>query len=204
MSLVELAESFGTPDCQVANPVCDRCQGTGRFKKFGKCFRCDGTGALVAPAVKQEAYEQAHFADIEVIRTGAAHNAFCADLIRKLGEYGSLSPRQLEAGVNAARRVQADRQASNSRHVGTIGARIDLTLTLVRRIYLENDGRFFNAPDRYIFICNDADGNRVLYFGAALCGAFDTDNRARVRATVKEHGERDGIAQTIIQRPKAL
>jgi hypothetical protein len=181
---------------------CDRCNGTGRFKRYGKCFNCDGTGRIAPPAQRAAVFATGHAEDIAAIRAGAASNAFCADLLAKLEQYGSLSPRQLEAGVKAAQRVQADRATSNSRHLGTVGQRCEFTLTTVRQILLPPKG-IYNEPDRYVFLCNTPEGDRVVYFGAAECMPRGEET-LRVRATVKDHTERDGVKQTLINRPKAL
>ena len=52
----------------------------------------------------------------------------------------------------------------------------------------------------YIHICEDAQANVIIYKGKAdfpLKG-----ETATIVATVKEHGLREGVKQTIIQRPK--
>ena len=53
----------------------------------------------------------------------------------------------------------------------------------------------------YINICKDADGNVVVYKGS---NRFEEGETVRVKATVKSHEERDGVAQTLIARPKAM
>lgn len=56
----------------------------------------------------------------------------------------------------------------------------------------------------YLWLCDDANGNRVCYFGSAFGSMPEEGETATVKAAVKAHGERDGVAQTIIQRPKLI
>ena len=59
----------------------------------------------------------------------------------------------------------------------------------------------------WVFVTEDSDGNVVVYKGSGHLynadgqGATKGDKVA-VKATIKEHGERDGVKQTIIARPK--
>jgi hypothetical protein len=50
----------------------------------------------------------------------------------------------------------------------------------------------------YINICRDADGNVVIYKGTQNWGK---GTEVACMATVKDHAVRDGVKQTIIQRP---
>jgi hypothetical protein len=83
-------------------------------------------------------------------------------------------------------------------HLGTVGQKVTLTLTTVHIVVLDG---IYGA--NYIHICEDADQNVVIYKGKS----FDfpaKGHTATVTATVKEHGVRDGVKQTVIQRPKVL
>jgi hypothetical protein len=51
----------------------------------------------------------------------------------------------------------------------------------------------------YLHIMNDAQGNVVIYKGTKILGG--KTETLTVKATVKEHGERDGVKQTKIARP---
>jgi hypothetical protein len=193
------------PDFQVMNPdanLCGRCEGSGRYGRHGKCFACNGTGTRAVVRQAVETFEREHADAVGTIRGAAERNAFCRDLVEKLGQYGSLSPRQLDAGVGAARRAVADAAASaNSRHVGELGERRVFDLTLVRLIELPPDERFYPARERWVCLFNDAAGNRIVYFGATGLFRMEAGDTVRIKATVKAHSDRDGVAQTIINRP---
>ena len=46
----------------------------------------------------------------------------------------------------------------------------------------------------------DADGNVVVYKGSTTVG--EKGETVTLKATIKDHGEREGVNQTIIARPK--
>lgn len=138
-------------------------------------------------------------------------NGGFTDLLRKLAEdlieCGGLSDKQTEIVRNAlARQAQfvADRKekfaaqnaalAATVQHIGTVGERRVFELTVQWVKYFEGT---FGAT--YIHGLKDADGNIVIYKGSKCLGQKDA--AVKVKATIKEHGERDGVKQTIITRP---
>jgi hypothetical protein len=131
------------------------------------------------------------------------------DFMGKMAEsfytWGKLSPKQCEAilkGIDAraARRAEwADKKAAidaKRDFVGTVGEKITLTLKVVHIVVL--DGSFGTV---YINICEDENNNTIIYKGNAK-GFPEKDETATITATVKEHGVRNGVKQTVIQRPK--
>jgi hypothetical protein len=141
------------------------------------------------------------------------------DFMGKMAEsfytYGKLSLKQSEAvlkGIDAraARRAEwADKKAAidaKREHIGTVGEKITLTLTVAHVVIL--DGAFGTT---FIYIMEDADKNVVIYKGTSTAVLFKPEGIARgkgdtltIIATIKEHGVREGVKQTIIQRPKAV
>ena len=131
------------------------------------------------------------------------------DFMGKMAEsfytYGKLSPKQCEAilkGIDAraARRAEwADKKAAidaKREHIGTVGEKITLTLKVVHVVMF--DSAFGTV---YINICEDDNNNTIIYKGKAK-GFPEKGETATVIATIKEHGVREGVKQTIIQRPK--
>jgi hypothetical protein len=121
--------------------------------------------------------------------------------------FGKLSPKQCEAilkGIDAraARRAEwADKKAAvdaTRQHIGTVGEKITITIKVVHVVEL--DGGF--GPS-YINICEDADNNTIIYKGNAK-GFPEKGETATIIATVKDHGVRNGVKQTVIQRPKVI
>jgi hypothetical protein len=140
---------------------------------------------------------------------------FVGSLASAFDTYGKLT----EGQVNAVRKCIAQRQArraewadkqaalnANRQHLGAVGEKISLTLTIKRIVYIDG----FRGNSSYIYICEDAAHNVVIYKGNAECFTYGADGEfskqddvLSIIATVKEHGVRDGVKQTIIQRPKA-
>ena len=134
------------------------------------------------------------------------NEGFMGSMAQALDTFGKLTPKQSEAvlkGIDARAAKKAEwaseRAALNANrtHIGTVGQKITVTLTTVHIVIL--DGMY---GTNYIFICEDADKNTIIYKGKSD-SMPNKGETATVVATVKEHGVRDGVKQTIIQRPKA-
>jgi hypothetical protein len=117
-------------------------------------------------------------------------------------EWGGLTVAQNRAVMGMIARAEARvagfaakraAEAAASGWIGTVGERRDFTLTI--RTVMELDGQYGIS---YLHIMKDADGNVVVYKGTKCLG--ERDDRVTVKATVKEHGERDGVKQTKIAR----
>jgi uncharacterized protein YfbU (UPF0304 family) len=130
---------------------------------------------------------------------------FMGSMASALDSYGKLTPKQSEAvlkGIDAraARKAEWDDKKAaidaTRAFVGTVGEKITLTLKVVHIVEL--DGSFGTI---YINICEDADNNTIIYKGNAK-GFPEKGETATITATVKEHGVRNGVKQTVIQRPK--
>jgi hypothetical protein len=132
------------------------------------------------------------------------------DLLRKLAadldECGGLSDKQTDIVRKALanqerfateRKAKYAAQDASSQHIGTVGKRENLTLTVQWVKYFEGA---FGAT--YVHGLKDATGNVVIYKGSKCLG--EKGATVTVKATVKEHGERDGVKQTIIARPAAV
>ena len=139
-------------------------------------------------------------------------DSFIGSMAHAYDKYGKLTEKQSQAilkGIDAriARKAEwADKRAvldATKEHVGTIGQKITFTLTIVHIVVLEG---IFGTT--YIYIMEDADKNTVIYKGNSSVIAFNPEGAVRVKgdtltitATVKEHGVRNGVKQTVIQRP---
>ncbi len=91
-------------------------------------------------------------------------------------------------------------------HIGTIGARQEFVGTLEFSKWFDND---WGGTYLRIF---DVDGNTVIYWGTACflvtnpdgsC-TINKDKKFSFHAKVKKHDHRDGVAQTIVQRPTKI
>jgi hypothetical protein len=131
--------------------------------------------------------------------------SFGGSLAQAWDTYGKLSEKQ----VAAVRKIIADRAARKAEwatkqvalnatreHVGVVGEKITLTITTKHIVEIATQ---FGVSA--IFICEDDKQNTIIYkgTGAAVPSKGET---ATIVATVKEHGVREGVKQTVIQRPK--
>jgi hypothetical protein len=146
---------------------------------------------------------------------GKYAEGFMGSMAYSLDTYGKLTPAQCAAvlkGIDAraARKTEwADQKAALNAsrvHLGTVGAKLTVTITIAHMVVLE--GIYGTS---FLYICEDADQNVVIYKGTSATFGFTADGAVRVKgdsltvtATVKEHGVRDGVKQTVIQRPKVI
>ena len=188
-----------TPDAQ---RLVDWLQNTGEFAPSEPVY--DDNGFFLR--------QTEHPASIERIKGN--FRAVLHDMHCSLMEWGCLTPAQTNMVRNAMNRsaehaakreqARAEQRASdvaNSKHVGTVGERREFAVKVER--VLSFDGQFGMT---FINICRDTDGNVIVYKGSnRLQPAFDAEQNevpTILKATVKAHEMRDGVAQTIIARPK--
>lgn len=134
---------------------------------------------------------------------------FAGSLASAYENYGKLTEKQVAAVrkciiQNEARKAEwADKQAAldaSREYVGIIGDKIVLTLVLKKVINIDT-----NFGPIGIFIFEDPIKNVIIYKGG--CDAvwnLAEGETVTLKATVKEHGTRNGVKQTLIQRPKAI
>lgn len=132
--------------------------------------------------------------------------SFCNALRDAIDEWGGLTERQhlaARASLQRAKdtltgrevkRAAEHEQNLKSQHVGAVGERRRFELTVDR--VLEFEGIYMMT---YFNICRDESGNVVVYKGT---NRWTRGEVIRCVATIKKHDSRDGVAQTIIQRPK--
>lgn len=89
-------------------------------------------------------------------------------------------------------------EAKISQHIGTVGEKIELELTVSHIAMFP--GYYANV---HVHIMHDAARNVVIYKGSNKRLA-EKGAKIKVSAKVKAHGEREGVKQTIIERPKVM
>ena len=134
----------------------------------------------------------------------ASLGTFYATLADSVTKWGGLTDGQHDAALAMIKRgedrvaewaAKRAEEAAISNWIGTVGARQMFTVTIRKVIMIEG---VYGAS--YLHIMNDADGNVVIYKGTNVLG--QEKQTVTVKATIKEHGERDGVKQTKISRPK--
>lgn len=138
---------------------------------------------------------------------------FIGSLASAFDNYGKLTEKQVLAvrkciESNKARKAEwADKKAlldATRKHIGTVREKLTLTLTLKKRIQIESAKfSYYDSGITDLCIFEDADKNIVIYKGRSSdIEQLNEGDTATIKATIKEHGVRDGVKQTIIQRPK--
>jgi len=134
-------------------------------------------------------------------------DGFMGSMAKAFDTYGKLTPNQSAAilkGIDARAARKAEWAAQNAaqaaykEHVGTVGEKMVLTITTMHVVLIETAYGVIG-----LYICEDANKNTIIYKGNAK-GFPDKGESAMVMATIKEHGVRDGVKQTTIQRPKVI
>ena len=122
--------------------------------------------------------------------------------------FGGLTEKQAQAVRNVMakreeRKAEFRTRDMASQHIGTVGERRDFTLTIT---FITEFNTQFGITT--VYGLRDADNNVVIYKGTTcLWNANKTKpaikgEEVTFKATIKEHGERDGVKQTILARPK--
>lgn len=127
------------------------------------------------------------------------NGGFIGKMLDSLDEWGSLTEKQ-EQAIRAMRTKQASaRQERRERdsasiHFGEIGQRLDFDITVHVSTSFETD-----FGTMHLTFGRDQAGNVIGYKGSRRLG--HVGDRIKVRGTVKAHGEREGVKQTLIARP---
>ena len=91
------------------------------------------------------------------------------------------------------RKAQQEAAGARSEYVGSVGQRITLKAATV--VLLSSWDGYYGTTWLYKFL--DESGNVYIWFASRPCTAEDG---AIIKATVKDHNERDGVKQTIVTR----
>lgn len=147
--------------------------------------------------------------DVDEYERKTYKDGFIGSVASAYHTYGKLTEKQVAAirkciiQRDARKAEWADKQAAldaSREYVGIIGDKIVLTLVLKKVINIDT-----NFGPIGIFIFEDANKNVIIYKGG--CDAvwnLAEGETVTLKVTVKEHGTRNGVKQTLIQRPKAV
>jgi hypothetical protein len=146
------------------------------------------------------------FEVVDFLRNASSWSTFAKSLSDSYDDRGCLSIGQMAAArkmIATAAERKAERlaarnaPATSGRHVSTVGQREEFTLTIGR--VMEHEGMYGTS---YLHLCADENGNTIIYKGTSELG--EPGITVKVKATVKEHTAYNGVAQTVINRPKVL
>lgn len=141
-------------------------------------------------------------------------DSFLGSAARSLDVYGKLTVRQVEV----CRKILADRTARRAewaakeaalnatrRWMGEVGEKVVAKLTLRKVIEIERPKfSYYDSGVTFLHILEDADHNVAIYKGVSSVFQLEEGQAVEVQFTVKECGVRNGVKQTVIQRPKLV
>ena len=112
------------------------------------------------------------------------------------------------AAREAARAREKSELAASSKHVGAVGERMTFRIESFQHVAQWETA--YGITHLYRFV--NVDGNVLVWFASSVFGHWSNDGQhyieedpatvKAIKATVKDHTERDGIAQTVITRCK--
>ena len=146
-----------------------------------------------------QAWRDANSALVARLEAYEGTNEFLRSSFANLAHWGNLTARQVEAVESCFAvidRLEAAR--ANSQHLGAIGDKVTLTITIEHIIAIEG---FYGTT--YITIAHDEQGNAITYKGAGRTIGRKGETHT-IKASVKDHTVYNGVKQTVIQRPKVL
>ena len=133
-----------------------------------------------------------------VFHYDADGEGFFSAVKKGVDQYGKPTDNMRNAVVKmidkrAAQKAEWATRDGKCEFVGTVGERQAFALTVKHVVEMESMYGW-----TWLHICRDADENVIIYKGSQDWGK---GAQVTCMAKVKEHGVRDGVKQTIIQRP---
>lgn len=125
-------------------------------------------------------------------------NTFRAKMIDgTIYERSDLTRSQMFSAYAIAAEQSREYDIAHSNHIGEVGKKVNLTAVLdVVKAYSGYYGLVF------FHVFKDEVGNIIFYKGGKKLG--EKGSTLTIAAKVKEHTVRDGVRQTIIERPKVI
>ncbi len=210
--------------------TCYRCSGSKVEVRSARLYAPHQVEAIAqAKERRREALRQRHLARVserrtqvrEVLaRTLAEHaplfdliertravtrDAFVADVVAKVHQYGTVSDRQaafLRKACGAL--VELDDQRRTSRPVGAVGDRPDLEVTCqrIRATWFDNPATF---KQERVYLVTYRDRSGAVFLNKARREPDHGEGDVLLlRGTVKAHKEYDGVTQTVLIRTNVL
>ncbi len=97
-----------------------------------------------------------------------------------------------------ARQAEKEKQRASSDYIGNVGERVDIEIGKAE--FITSWQTAYGYTHLYKF--EDVNGNILVWFASSFLTDDELKNCGKIKATIKEHSERDGVKQTIITRVK--
>lgn len=192
---------------------CDRCDGKGIYYigvcngqlvpswvDRGVCFKCGGLGKVHG---KWKEYTPEYEAKLEAKRRAKAEaqaKAYAEEEAQREAERKAKE----EAEQIERERQEAEEKARKaiSKHIGQVGDKLDLTVTLEKRAWFDVPSfRGYGMDTMYVYTFRDEQGNALVWkTGKGL--VFESGEKVHLTGTIKNHDEYDGEKQTTLTRCK--
>lgn len=193
--------------------VMTKCYTAERLAKLNEAQAKKAEKKLAEKRAKEEKRREAATADrlawteanpevVAYLEAHAQDDEFFESLHHQFYDRGALSEKQADILRNRIERerAQAERVASSA-HVGTVGVRQTFHLVVEKKIALHNEREYNPYGPRYVFLCRDQGGQRVVYIGNSDVMHDLPETGGTIAAKVKAHDEYKGERQTTIERP---
>ena len=182
---------------------CDRCGGKGVYiigvcngqpvlspVDGGQCFKCGGTGKVIA---KWKEYTPEHEAKLEKQRQKRREKQLAEiEATRKAREEAEARERE-EAEKQAQREAE---ERAKSQYIGTIGDKIEIKATYLYTAWFEG---FYGTTYIHNFKAGD---NAIIWKTSNGLMEVDENSEVTLKGTIKEHSEYNGQKQTVLTRCK--
>ena len=175
----------------VVSNACKRCGGVGRISTFsyvedGICFECNGINTENSTKM------------VPIVQYARAQKSKEAARLRRLEKAAAANARHEQREQARAAKLESLKQAARdaSKHLGTVGKREVFEIKVKKVLEF---GGYYGAT--FLHICETTSGSVVIYKTGSRLDVREGAT-IRVKATVSEHTERDGVAQTVIKRAK--
>ena len=153
----------------------------------------------------------------DFVRHNAHNNDFLGKMWDSIMEWGALTENQRNAVVRtmdaqAERKAKMQAENAKSSYVGEIGDRMSFDCEVIFRVakpnpygYSSNDGACIIHHQEFTYIVGMKQGDdMIIYFGSGKLGHAKKGDTVKFDAKIKKHDMRDGVRQTIIQRPTKI
>jgi hypothetical protein len=145
------------------------------------------------------AWRDEHADLIARIEQHKGKNDFLYSMADAIKHYGRLTDRQQQSAERSLLAIERiERQRRSSRHVGTIGQRIKNAQARITRCVVIGTEPFYPYAKRFCVTLEDLQGNSLVWFTGN--GGQPFDEFSPCAYTVKDHGEYDGVQQTVVSR----
>lgn len=192
-----------------ADWTCPRCGGAGEssmWLKTGKvCFRCGGSGLRERPVIIKE-YTDEYAAKLEARRIARQkkYEEEHADEIAAQKAENERREAEIAAQAEAEKKLLEEIERKARGHFfGTVGQKVEIEVTYTGHFFFDS---IYGGGTVYKFDTDD--GAHLVWMTSGSLGGNDTivddGERVTIRATIKEHKERNGVEQTMLTRVKVI